>query len=495
MLLAPWLTAAGGPNIIFVLSDDQRYDSLSLTGNAVTQTPNLDRLANEGVFFTQAFVTSPICGPSRANFLTGQWERKNRIGFTSVSTHFISEKVFEDSFLMKLKKAGYSTAFIGKHHTKIGDRSNTPLKKNIDFCYIKEGHLGFHLDKHPVFSNLKHKTQIEGLFEATEAYLKLAGETDYFFENADKSLENCLKRRDPDKPFCAWINFNLPHAASIGGMGSRPDDPEIYSELYADQIDRIALPDDYPVEIPFPAEVFKEDDLMGYYRTKNRNALLDTKLKMSRAVFAIDRFIGELRKLLAEIGEDDNTIIIFTSDNGLLLGEHGLGGKTFLHEDSVHVPLIIYSPFFAENRRDQRSEALVVGQDVSATILDLCGVERPASYQGRSLRPLIEGRATDWRKDIFLENLFTDQGYPRMEAVRGGQFKYIRYFRKDLDRLKYLPDASISGEQPIYEELFDLKKDPGEKNNLAGHPEYASLLKQHRARCQQLVEDLAGSEE
>jgi len=479
------------PNIIFVLSDDQRYDSLGITGHPVTQTPNLDRLAEEGVFFRQAFVTSPICGPSRANFLTGQWERKNEIGFDYVSHNFISEETFQDSFLMKLKSIGYSTALIGKNHVKVGDRSNTPLKTQIDFPYFRSGHLGFYLDKHKEFSNLKNKTQIEGLFEATEAYLKPGTGTDYFFDEADPSIRKQLNRRDPDKPFCAWINFNLPHAASIGGMGSRPEDPEFYSSLYAEQQDQFPFPEGYPVDIPFPSEVFNEDDLMGYYRTKNPKVLLRTKLSMSRAVHGIDLFMGNLRKLLTDIGEEDNTIIIFTSDNGLFLGEHGLGGKTILYEDSVHVPLIIHSPFFTSQQRGKTPDQLVVGQDVSATILDLCGVKIPDAYQGVSLRPLIDGNESGWRDDIFLENLFTDQGYPRQESVRGRDFKYIRYFAKASDRKKYLPGESIAGEQPVYEELFHLTDDPNEKTNLANHPEYASKLKQYRDRCQELVEELA----
>ena len=494
-LLAPiTLRAADSPtrppNVIFVLADDQRYDSLGITGHPVTQTPNLDRLADEGVFFKQAFVTSPICGPSRANFFTGQWERKNRIGFDYVSHNFISEETYADSWMMKLKEAGYSTAFIGKHHVKIADRGNTPFKQSLDFSYFKEGHLGFHLDKHKVFSNLKHKTQVEGLFEATEAYLKQGDSTDYFFENADPSIKANLKRRDPSKPFCAWINFNLPHAASIGGMGSQPTDPPFYSSLYAEKGDQFKLPESYPAKIPMPEEVFAASDLMPYYQTKNQKSLLGTKMKMSRAVHAIDSFIGELRKLIKEIGEEDNTIIVFCSDNGLLLGEHGLGGKTFLHEESVHVPLIIYAPAL-KSLHGTQIEELVIGQDVPATILQLCGLETPSSYQGTSLLPLMKGEEVKWREEVFLENLFTDQGYPRMEAVRGKQFKYIRYFGKDSDRVKYLPENSIEGEQAIYEELFDLSQDPSEQRNLAGNPEYASALKRYRARCQEMVTDLA----
>lgn len=476
--------SATKPNVIFVFSDDQRYDSLCMTGDPITETPHLDRLAAEGVFFDQAFVTSPICGPSRANIFTGQWERKNRIGFNYVSKNMISEEVFANSFLMQLKQVGYSTAFIGKHHTKIADRSNTPLKKNIDFCYYGEGHLGFHLgSKGKTFSNLKNASQTEGLFEATEAYLQPEGAFNYFYQNADPSIKGSIAKRDPSKPFCAWINLNLPHQSSLGGMGSKPGDPEFYTTLYEDRKDQIILPTDTPL---FPDEVLTVSEMPGYYRLGGE-ALRRTKLKTARAVYGIDLFIKNLRELLVELGEDQNTIIIFCSDNGLIYGEHGISGKSMLYEESVHVPLLVYSPFMKPSQKGRRLDSLVVGQDIPATILEMCGVEVPGTYQGKSLVPLLEGKSVDWRKDVFLENLFTDQEYPRAESVRGERFKYIRYFSRDEDRGLYLPDASIEGEQPIYEELFDLSKDPKEQINLSVNPEYASILKAHRERCQELV--------
>ncbi|MGJ8644435.1 MAG: sulfatase-like hydrolase/transferase [Luteolibacter sp.] len=474
------------PNVIFVLSDDQRYDSLGMTGNPVTKTPNLERLAKEGVFFDKAFSTSPICGPSRANIFTSQWERKNRIGFDYISHNMISMADFQNSFLMQLKQAGYSTAFIGKHHTKIVDRGDSALKENIDFCYYKAGHLSFDISKHKVFSNLKNTSQIEGIYEATEAYLKPGNEYDYFYENADKSVKGSLKRRDPEKPFCAWINFNLPHAASIGGMGKGESDPEIYKSLYADKVDQFPLPDGHPVSVSLPEDVFTDEDLMPYYRHRNPKALREMKMKMARAVHGIDLFIGNLRELLKEMGEDENTIIIFYSDNGLMIGEHGFGGKTMLYEESVHVPMMVYSPFLDESKRGQRLESLVVGQDIPATILDLCGLVIPKSYQGKSLSPLLKGEEVDWREDVFLENLFTDQGYPRQEAVRGERFKYVRHHSREDDRKQYLPEG-LPNDEPIYEELFDLEADPKEQKNLAKNPEYAAVLKSLRQRCNELT--------
>ncbi|MGB7325105.1 MAG: sulfatase-like hydrolase/transferase [Rubripirellula sp.] len=482
------------PNVIFIKTDDQRFDSLSMTGHPVTRTPNIDALAKEGVWFENAFITSPICGPSRANFFTGQWERKNRVGFANVSKNFISNESFDNSWLMQLKRAGYFAGYIGKHHTHIGEinERNRYMQESLDFCYMKSGHLGFDLMKWKQFQNLKHSSQIEGLFEATDAFIRPGKDKDYFFENADASVKDFLQQRDPDKPFCLSINFNLPHAASIGGMGSGPTDPEMYRTLYSDQADDFVFPAGYPnIEVPLPNEVFRQSDLMKYYRTTNRRKLLDEKTKMARAVAGIDLFVGNLRQVLDEMDLAGNTILVFISDHGLLLGEHGLGGKTFLYEESIRVPLIFYSPYFEDNERGKTIDKLVVGQDVPATMLELCGLPIPSTYQGKSLLPLIQGRQVSWREDVFCENLFTDQGYPRMEAVRGKQWKYIRYFSREHDRTKYLPEASINGEQPIYEELFDLKSDPQEQKNLANLPEYESVLKEHRARCQVLVTELA----
>lgn len=481
------------PNVIFIKTDDQRFDSLSMTGHPVTKTPNIDRLAKAGVFFSNAFITSPICGPSRANFFTGQWERKNRNGFIYMSRNPIPTKQFDDSYLMLLKRAGYFTGYIGKHHTNIGpiNERNQYMKENIDFCYMKNGHLGFDLSRRKEFANLKSSSQIEGLFEATKAFMSPGEDKAYFFKNADASVKDFLTKRDKSKPFCLSVNFNLPHAASIGRMGQKASDPEMYRSLYNDVQDQFVFPEGYPdIKVPLPENVFRQDELMSYYKTTGRVALLRKKIRMARAVTGIDLFVGNLRALLKEMGLADNTILVFASDHGLMLGEHGLGGKTFLYEESIRIPLIFCSPFFTDKERGKTVEKLVVGQDVPATILELCGLPVPDSYQGKSMVPLMDGRPVEWRNDVFCENLFTDQNYPRIEAVRGAEWKYIRYFSKENDRRKYLPDASIKGEQPIFEELFNIKNDPKEQRNLAGNPEYADVLERHQKRCRELVTEL-----
>ena len=476
------------PNVIFFFTDDQRFNSLSMTGHPVAETPNFDQLAKDGVFFDQAFITSPICGPSRANIFTGQWERKNQIGFSAVTENQISKESFADTWLIQLKKAGYSTAFIGKHHTQIADNKSTPLNQEIDFSYYGSGHLGFRLKRHPVFSNIKNKTQVEGLFEATKAFLQQDSAYDYFYEDFSKKDTYSLKKRNEDKPFAIWLNFNTPHASSIHGMGKSDKDPEHYRTKYEDDLDKFTFPENYPQPISLPKEVYDTSDIMKFYVTNDKKRLLDKKLKMTRGVSALDKCLGDLRAYLKKIGEDENTIIIYASDHGLMLGEHGLGGKTILYDESVRIPLTVYAPFLADKHRGKYISEPVVGQDIPATILDMCGVEIPASYQGKSLCPLMKGKKIEWRKEVFLENLYTGQGYPRQEGVRDKKFKYIRSFSKKDDRRLYLPDQTIlTDERPIYEELFDIVNDPKEANNLADNTAYTKTLEVYRKRCKELV--------
>jgi arylsulfatase A-like enzyme len=506
LIIAPSLAAKSPLNVIYIKTDDQRYDSLSLTGHPVIKTPHIDQLALDGIFCNNAFITSPICGPSRANTFSGQWERKNRIGFHHVSNTPMTAETFDNSWLMQLKNAGYFTGYIGKHHVTIGKKSDRYMEKNIDFCYQKSGHLGFHLKKHKVFSNLKNDSQIEGLLEATEAFLSPKKENANFFKTAHASVKDFLNRRQTDKPFALSINFNLPHAASIGGMGSKKSDPDLYRTLYQDQLHLFPIPEDFPTHSsthssthpnkspePLPAEVFQRKELMPYYRY-NKKTLLKTKLQMARANTAIDHFVGSLRTQLEQLGLAENTLIIFASDHGLLLGEKGLGGKTFLYEDSIRIPAIIYSPHFSAQETSQDLQQLITGQDLPATILDLCGLPIPSTYQGQSLLPLISknSQATqNWRTAVFCENLFTDQNYPRMEAIRSHDWKYIRYFSRKNDRNKYLPEASLNGEQPIHEELFHLKNDPKEQHNLATNPAHANTLKKYQQLCQEHLKALA----
>jgi arylsulfatase A-like enzyme len=191
-------------------------------------------------------------------------------------------------------------------------------------------------------------------------------------------------------------------------------------------------------------------------------------------------------------GLADNTIVIFTSDHGLQHGEHGLGGKVLLYEDSLRIPLIIYDPRLKRSH-GRKVEHIALTVDLAPTILELAGNKIPARMQGRSLKPLMQGDKTYWRKDFFSEKMFMGQNYPRVEAVRSSEWKYIRYCDKQRNRHHIVSlIASIQGEQPVYEELYHLTNDPGEATNLATNETFRVTLKEYRLRCDELVKKAKG---
>lgn len=200
-------------------------------------------------------------------------------------------------------------------------------------------------------------------------------------------------------------------------MGSKSTYPEYYKTLYNNEKHNIELPEGYPKDITLPDNVYATKDLMKHYVTSNKRKLLNEKLKMDRAVYAIDLMLGKLRSFLKDIGEDENTMIVFCSDNGLFLGEHGLGGKTILYDESVHVPLIVYSPMLKNKTKGKIVNELVVSQDILATIIDMCGIKAPKTYQGKSMLPLINKNKVEWRerRNIFRELIYRS----RLSSSRG----------------------------------------------------------------------------
>jgi arylsulfatase A-like enzyme len=233
-------------------------------------------------------------------------------------------------------------------------------------------------------------------------------------------------------------------------------------------------------------------------------------IRETQTVTGIDRVVGSLRAILEKQGLAENTVIVFSSDHGIMSGEFGLGGKALNYEPCLHVPMIMFDPKRPAGQRGRRSTALVQAIDVAPTLLDYAGVAIPDTVQGKSLRPLIEGRLESVREFSFSENLWSTYfGNPRIESVRDLEWKYIRYFAVDRSffaqsdpknpwslyavapeqREAYARwlTASIKGEVPIHEELFHLASDPHETANLAGSPAYAAQLDRMRKACQSMV--------
>ena len=505
--------AAERPNIIFILADDQRRDSLGCYGNDFVKTPHLDQLAEDGVLFKNASITSAICTPSRVCFFLGQYERRHGINFNSGTS--LAPEAWKKSYPVALRENGYFTGYVGKNHVPIGVKGyeTALMEKSFDFWYAGHGHLTFYpKDRHRIFKSAKADTQVEVVGEGTSSFLNSAED---FMEGAQAFLD----RRPTNKPFCLSICLNVPHGAGTSSMKMLPSDPELYRTAYRDQINEMPLPPNFVpkegIQTPkLPSEVlYAEYRQKGYNYVDAEDSLRERMIRQYQTITGIDLLIGRLRDQLKQLGLEANTVILFSSDHGLMLGEYGLGGKALNYESCLQVPMIIYDPRQPDSARGRRLDPLVQSIDVAPTLLDMADVRIPRTMQGRSMVRFLEGKSTRWRRYAFGENLWsTVFGNPRIESVRSARWKYLRYFENDPTPWEGLVEgpeayrmqpgqaelyanwlvASIKGEAPIHEELYDLESDPGETTNLAGDPAHSRALAKMRKECQKLVRAAKG---
>ena len=491
---------ASRPNVIVILADDMRVGYTGHEGHPVINTPNIDLLAASGTVFSNGFATSAACTPSRTTLFSGLYERRHGVNFNSNSA--MTDEAWAQTYPMLLKEAGYFVGYIGKNHTPIGKNGDGAIgydsgvmDSSFDYWYAAHKHLGFYpKDKkqHRIFTNAKADTQVEIMEEGMENFF-----------TPDKAFQegyNFLDTRPKDKPFALLLNFNVPHGSSTGTMELRESDPALYRTTYRDKIDQIELASTYiaeeDIETPkIPTSVYNGEYIKTYNYVKTPDDMIEREIRTIQTVSGIDKLLGKLLAKLGDQGVADNTIIVFTSDHGLMHGEHGLGGKVLLYEPSISVPFIVYDPRPATTSKVSASDELVALVDIAPTLLELTGVPIPGEMQGKSLRSLMQGTATEWREILFLENNMTIQNYPRMEGVRTHQWKYIRYFDKAKDQ-EYadMLVASINGEQPVYEELYDLVNDPTESHNVVSDPGNTATLERLRTENAVLVKELRGTD-
>ncbi|MEN8248298.1 MAG: sulfatase-like hydrolase/transferase [Bacteroidota bacterium] len=481
------------PNIIVILADDMRSDYLGSMGkNDIVQTPNLDALAEKGILFENTFATSASCTPNRTCLLSGMYERKHGVTFASRSA--MTEEAFSRTYPMQLKKAGYYTGYVGKNHTPIGKSEkgfgykSGRMEEMFDYWYAGHGHLTFYpKERHDIFANAKADNQPNIIQEGVDNFF----EQDPGFAGAKSFLQS----RPKDKSFCLLVNFNVPHSSGTGSMELRPEDPELYKSVYRDRIAEMPQPPTYvaheEISTPkLPVNVYNGKYIKSYNFVKTPDDLRERQVRTCQTVTGIDMLTGKVIKELEKQGIADNTIIIFTSDHGLQHGEHGLGGKMLLYEESISVPLIIYAPGLSNGTIDE----LCLSIDLAPTILELAGIDADPEMQGISLLPLMKEEKTEWREDLFCENMFMGQNYPRIEAVRSKEWKYIRYYSKDNDQHHILSLISpLLGEKAVYEELYDLRNDPSETKNVADEPANSEILDKLRGRCDKLLKEAKGN--
>ncbi|RTE53892.1 DUF4976 domain-containing protein [Arenibacter aquaticus] len=432
------------PNIIFILTDDQRFDALGYSGNKLISTPEMDKLAKEGTYFENAMVTTPICAASRASILTGLYERTHNYNF---KTGNIRDSYMANSYPTLLKKNGYVTGFYGKYG-------------------VRYDGLDKQFDKFESYDRNNRFKDKRGYY-----YKTLGKDTVHLTRYTGQKAIDFIADAKTDTPFCLSLSFSAPHAHD-----SAKDQyfwqKESNALLANTEIPAPALGEDkyFEAQPQFVRDGFNR--LRWTWRYDTPEKYQHSVKGYYRMISGIDREIAKIREELKKKGLDKNTVIILMGDNGYFLGERQLAGKWLLYDNSVRVPLIVFDPRL---KKQKDNDALALNIDVPSTILDLAGVDTPKAWQGKSLMPIIRNPKTDFERDtVLIEHLWEFKDIPPSEGVRTKNWKYFRYVN----------DQS-------FEELYNLKDDPQETNNLAKDPKYADKLQSFRKKTNSLILELS----
>jgi len=427
------------PNIIFILTDDQRWSALGYAGNELATTPEMDKLAESGAYFKNAAVTTPICSASRSSIFTGLYERTHKYTF---QTGNIRNEYMEAAYPKLLKEAGYYMGFFGKYGVKYPQKAE-------------------HFDEFEDYDRNNRFKDYRGYY-----YKTLGEDTVHLTRYTGQKALDFLDDVPLDKPFSLSLCFSAPHAHDGAPLQyfwqDEPDklyqnmdmpEPELADEKYFNALPK-AVRDGFNRVRWF----WKNDTPEKYqYSTKG----------YYRMIYGIDLEITKIRKKLEEKGLAENTVIILLGDNGFFLGERQISGKWLMYDNSIRTPLIVYDPR-VKKHRDIEDMALNI--DVPATILDYAGIEIPETYQGLSLVPVVSGKEKSIGRDtILVEHLWEFEHIPPSEGVRTNEWKYLRYVN----------DKSL-------EELYNLEEDPRETKNLANDPKYKDILLNLRAKNDEL---------
>ncbi len=430
------------PNIIFLLTDDHRWDALGAMGNSIISTPNLDQLAASSRLFKNAYVTTSICMVSRASILSGQYESKH--GINDFFTSFTPE-AFENTYPAILRKNGYKTGFVGKYG--VGNPKDQPIEA-FDYWAGTPMHQ----------PNYETKDR--------------NGNDIHYTDLLSQNIEEFINQTD-SQPFCLSVSFKAPHSQDGDSRQFIPN--ERYAYLYKD------------VTIPQPETANPKywDSLPYFFHTEENisrdrwKMRFDTPEKYQesvknyyRLITGVDDAVGQLMKELKAKNLDKNTIIIFMGDNGFYLGEHGLAGKWFAHEESIRVPFFIYDP--RNIYKKGATENIGLNIDIAPTILGFAGIKAPSTMQGIDVS---DRKKLKSRNDFFYEHTFEGSPkLPKVEGVVSPTLKYMNYIEYD------------------YEELYDLKNDPHETTNLVKNPAYQTILEQQRERYYLLKAQAKGAD-
>ncbi len=463
---------ASQPNILFIMSDDHAAHAMSCYGSRINKTPNLDRIADGGMRFDNCFCTNSICTPSRAAILTGTYNHIN--GVTTLATHMDNRL---NTYPKILQQAGYQTAIFGKWHLGTGPEH---CPTGFDDWAVLPGQGLYH--------------EPEFIFKGPDGGHR-RGVRGYVTDLITDMCLDWLGQRDPDKPFCLMCHHKAPHREW--------ESDDKHARMYLDETipEPETLFDDYAGRSAAAAEAemrvgvhMRPQDLdhsIPRWMPENdlrRWAYQYYIKKYLRTIASIDDNVGRLLDYLDREGLAENTIVIYTSDQGFFLGDHGWYDKRFMYEESLRMPFIVRYP--REIRPGSVCDEMILNVDFATTFCDYAGAEIPAAFQGRSFRDLLGGTTpAGWQQSMYYRYWMHDDHH-KVRAhygVRTRTHKLICYYNDGLG----VP-GSREEKFPIEWELYDLTSDPHELNNLyndPAHAETAKALKAELSRLQAQVKD------
>ncbi|MDP1563018.1 MAG: sulfatase-like hydrolase/transferase [Pirellulaceae bacterium] len=424
-------------NVIVLVSDDQRWDSLGVAGNPIIQTPHLDEMARRGVHFREARVTTSICMTSRASILTGQYMSRHGIDRFGVN---IAPAAFRETYQGQLSAAGYWTGFVGKYGVGAARRTDFDFLRTYDAVH----------------------------------WLERDGQQVHVTEQNRLDALEFLRQRPTDKPFLLSVSFFAGHAED-----GHPDQyrPQAWSEdFYKDKIvppARFADPRYLAALPPFLSNPKNEGRVRFGWRFDTEEHYQRSMINYYRLLTEMDAVVGEVVAELKVQQAEKNTLIVFIGDNGYFHGDRGLADKWYPYEQSLRVPLIVYDPRLPEAERGRANSAWALNIDIAPTVISAANLPIPARMQGSDLSEFyLKSPPANSRESFLYEHptITNRDRIPSSQAVIGRDYKYFRWPEWD------------------YEQLFDLRNDDEEINNLIDHPESAEIVARLRLELDQLLE-------
>lgn len=435
-------------NVVFILSDDHRYDAMSFMGHQFVETPHMDALASNGVHMRNAFVTTSLCSPSRASILTGLYTFRHRV---IDNQRLVPEGTL--FFPQYLQKAGYNTGFVGKWHMGAHDDSPRP---GFDYWVSFKGQGVY--NPPPNYTLNKNGKRIP-----QDGYVTTV--------LTNHALDFLKQQEDSDKPFFLYLSHKAvhddfsPEEKHEGKFANKPITHPASEQLVSDNsVDRPRWLLDqrnswHGVDFPYHSAV----DIDKFYK------------RYGEALCSVDDSIGEIMEQLKKMGIYDETLVIYMGDNGFMFGEHGLIDKRVAYETSIRVPMLMQCPDLFKG--GSVVDEVVANIDIAPTVMEAMGLQKPGHMDGESFIALSQGKNVPWR-DYFLYVYYWEKNYPQtptLFSLRGDQYKYTTYYG--------LWDT---------DEFFDIQVDPMEQNNLFHDPKYAKQRQEMEDRLYTMMEEMGG---